>query len=33
MSAPLQALWLKADNDTVKNVGKTKYVVIGIVHK
>ena len=27
------ALWLPADNDTVVNVGKTKYVVIGVVHK
>ena len=27
------ALYLEADNDVVTNVGKTKYVVIGITHK
>jgi quercetin dioxygenase-like cupin family protein len=27
------ALYLEPDNDVVTNVGKTKYVVIGITHK
>ena len=27
------ALYLEPDNDVVTNVGKTKYVVIGVVHK
>jgi len=27
------AAWLPADNDVVRNVGKTKYVVIGITNK
>jgi len=27
------AAWLPGDNDTVRNVGKTKYVVIGVTNK
>ena len=28
-----QAIWLDADNDVVRNVGKTKFVVIGVTNK
>ena len=27
------SLWLEADSDVVKNIGKTTFVVIGVVHK
>jgi hypothetical protein len=27
------AVWLEADSDVVKNIGKTTFVVVGVVHK